>query len=519
MATAASAAQRRDEPEVVVPSKGLLTAALMAAMIMQILDTTIANVALPHMQASLGATQESVTWVLTSYILASAVAIPATGWLADRLGARNLFLLSVATFTIASALCGIAPNLGAMVMFRTLQGVAGAFIGPLVQTVMLDINRPSEHPRAMSVYGMGVMIGPIAGPVLGGILTESLDWRWVFFVNVPLGILCLLALSVLLPRVPAKKRRFDLTGWLLIACTLAALQLMLDRGQTVDWFDAWESWIYIGVMVAAGWAFAIHNATARQPLFPVPMLRDRNLVTGAGFMLLVGATTLSVMALMAPLLQGIYGYSVIDTGVLLAARGVGVLLTMFIAGRVVGIIDSRLLVGIGLITTAISLYMMTGWTVVMDWRPFVISGFIQGLGTGLVFVPLNVLSFATLPPQYRTDATSLFNLARNIGSSIGISLATVVLARSVQVNHAELAARVTPFSLPEDPTALSAYGSIGESALATLDAIVNREAAMVAYINDFWLLMLLTLAALPSLLLLRRPQPRGAGDPLPPMMD
>lgn len=519
MATGASGAQRRDEPEVAVPSKGLLTAALMAAMVMQILDTTIANVALPHMQASLGATQESVTWVLTSYILASAIAIPATGWLADRLGARNLLLLSVTTFVAASVLCGIAPTLTAMVAFRTLQGIAGAFIGPLVQTVMLDINRPSEHARAMSVYGMGVMIGPIAGPVLGGFLTENLDWRWVFFVNVPLGAVCLFGLSVLLPRLPTKQRRFDLTGWLLIACALGALQLMLDRGQTVDWFDAPEIWIYLGVLIAAGWAFGVHIATAKQPLFPIPMLRDRNLVTGAGFMLLVGATALSVMALMAPLLQSIYGYPVIETGMLLAARGVGVLITMFIAGRIVGIIDTRVVVGIGLLVTAASLYMMTGWTVVMDWKPFVISGLIQGLGLGFLFVPLNVLSFATLPPQYRTDATSLFNLARNIGSSIGISLATVVLARSIQVNHAELGSRVTSFNLPADPSGLAAFGSAGEGALSALDAIVNREAAMIAYTNDFWLLMLLTLATLPALLLLRRPKPRQAGEPLPPMAE
>lgn len=519
MATAASTAQSRDEPEVVVQSKGLLTVALMAAMVMQVLDTTIANVALPHMQASLGATQESITWVLTSYILASAVAIPATGWLADRLGARNLLLLSVTTFIATSALCGIAPNLSTMVLFRTLQGIAGAFIGPLVQTVMLDINRPSEHPRAMSVYGMGIMIGPIVGPVLGGVLTETLDWRWVFFVNVPLGALCLFGLWALLPRLPKKQRRFDLAGWILIACALAALQLLLDRGQTVDWFEAWESWIYLGVMIAAGWAFAIHIATTYQPLFPIPMLRDRNLVTGAGFMLLVGATALSVMALMAPLLQTIYGYPVIDTGLLLAARGVGVLITMFIAGRIVGLIDTRLVVGVGWSVTALSLYMMTGWTVEMDWKPFVISGFIQGLGMGFLFVPLNVLSFATLSPQYRTDATSLFNLARNIGSSIGISLATVVLARSIQINHAELGARLTPFSLPDDPTALSAYGGAGESVLASIDGIVNREATMIGFINDFWMLMLFTLAALPALLLLRKPAPRGAREPLPPMTE
>ncbi len=519
MATSASAAQRRDEPEVAVRSKGLLTAAVMFAMVMQILDTTIANVALPHMQASLGATQESVTWVLTSYILASAVAIPATGWLADRLGARNLLLLSVFFFVIASALCGIAPSLGAMVLFRTLQGIAGAFIGPLVQTVMLDINRPSEHARAMSVYGMGIMIGPILGPVLGGLLTEQFDWRWVFFVNVPIGAACLFALWLLLPRMPTKKRRFDLTGWMLIAAALAAFQLMLDRGQTVDWFESAETWIYTGIMLSGAWMFCVHLATKKEPLFPIEMLRDRNLMTGTLFMVIVGATALSGMTLMPPMLQGIYGYPVIETGLLLAARGVGVLITMFIAGRVTRFVDTRLLVGTGMGITAFSLWMMSGWTVVMDWRPFVLSGFVQGLGLGFVFVPLNVISFATLPPQYRTDAAGLFNLARNIGSSVGISAVTVLLARNIQINHAELGERLTSYNLPVDPDQLSAYGVVGESALAAANTIVNREAAMMAYINDFWIMMLVVLATIPLLALLRKPAPRAADEPLPPVVE
>lgn len=520
MAGATDAVPAHDRPEVEVGArKGLLTAAVMTAMVMQILDTTIANVALPHMEAALGATQESVTWVLTSYILASAVVMPATGWLSSTFGARNLLLFSVLTFTVASALCGLAPNLGMMVFFRTLQGIAGAFLGPLVQSVMLDINRPSQHPKAMSVYGMGVMIGPIAGPVLGGYLTENLDWRWVFFVNVPIGLLCLAALWFLLPRMPTQARRFDAFGWFLVAVALGGLQLLLDRGQTVDWFSSTESWIYLGVMIAAGWAFCIHNATADKPLFPLPMLADRNLTTGAGFMVIVGATTVSVMALLPPLMQNLYGYSVVQTGELLATRGIGVLITMFIAGRIASRVDPRLLVGSGFAITALSLWMMTGWTVEMDWRPFVLSGFVQGLGLGLVFVPLNVLSFATLPPAYRTDAAGLFNLARNVGSSIGISVMTVLLARNIQVSHADLASQVTANRLPADPGLLTTLGADGNTALATIDGLVNQQAAMIAYLNDFYVMMFVCLCMLPFLLLLKKPKPRTGADAALPIME
>jgi DHA2 family multidrug resistance protein len=509
-----------DAPQIEVANKGLLTAAVMTAMVMQILDTTIANVALPHMRASLGATQDNINWVLTSYILASAITIPATGWLADRIGARNLLLLSVALFMGASALCGLATSLAEMVLFRTFQGIAGAFIGPLVQTVMLDINRPSRHPRAMSVYGMGVMIGPIAGPVLGGWLTEDFDWRWVFFVNVPIGAACLAALWFLLPRVPTRKRPFDLTGWLLIALALGALQLLLDRGETIDWFDAAEAWIYLGVMISAGWAFAVHIATSKQPLFPLPMLRNRNLVTGAGFMIVVGMTALAVMALLPPMLQTVFGYPVIDTGLLLAARGFGVLLTMFVAGRIVGKVDTRLIVATGFLITAGSLWMMTGWTIQMDWKPFVISGFIQGLGLGFIFVPLNVISFATLEPQYRTDGAGLFNLARNIGSSIGIAIVSMLFARNLQVSHAHLVEHVTPYNLPVDPSQLSAYGRVGEAGMAMLDNMVNQQAAMLSYLDDFRFMMIVVLAAMPLLLLLKKPAHKGPGEePLPAMVE
>lgn len=501
-----------DVANVVVRHKWLLTISVMAAMLMQVLDTTIANVALPHMQASLGATQDSITWVLTSYILASAVAIPLTGWLSDRFGARMLFIGSVALFVGASILCGIATSLPEMVAFRLLQGIGGAFLGPLAQTIMLDINKPSEHPKAMSIYGMGVMIGPILGPILGGWLTENYDWRWVFFVNIPIGIACFTGLWLLLPKKAPIARNFDLVGWGMIALGLAALQLMLDRGPHVDWFGSTEIWIEAGLAVTGLWMFGVHMMTARNPLFPPAMLRDRNMLMGTVFMFVMGLVMMAAMALLPPMLQNLFGYPVLDTGVLLSARGIGVLLTMAIAGRITGLVDPRILVGLGFTIMAGSLWMMTGWSLDMDWHPIVISGFVQGLGLGLVFVPLNVLSFGTLPGQYRTDAASLLNLSRNLGSSVGIAIVTALLARNVQVSHADIAATVTPYNLPVDPGMASVLGSTGDTAMSALDAMVNKQAGMIAYLDDFYFMMFATLASLPLLLLLRKPKRKAEGD-------
>lgn len=501
-----------DQPTLVVRHRGLLSIAVMAGTVMQILDTTIANVALPHMQASLGATQDSITWVLTSYILAAAVAIPITGWLADRIGSRQLFLFSVGLFIIASMLCGIATSLPEMVAFRLLQGVAGAFIAPLAQTVMLDINPPSSHGRAMAIYGMGIMIGPIMGPILGGLLTENFSWRWVFYVNVPVGLLCLAGLWALLPAKPVHKRSFDLGSFAFLALALGALQLMLDRGAHVDWFDSPEIWIEAAVSAGSFWMFLVHMLTGKAPLFRPEMLADRNFLTGLLFLFVLGLVLLAAMALMPPMMQVLFGYPVVDTGFLLAARGVGVVITMSISARLTEKLDPRVLVFAGFALTACSLWQMTAWSLDMDWRPIVISGFVQGLGIGLVFVPLNVITFATLPPQYRTDASSLVNLIRSIGSSVGISIVAALLARNVQVSHADLAAHVTEFSLPVDPNTALLMGPAGDAAMAMLNGEINRQAAMIAYINNFHFMMWLTILILPLVLLLRKPARRKVED-------
>lgn len=493
-----------DRAHLVVRHKTLLTGAVMLAVLMQVLDSTIANVALPHMEASLGATHESITWVLTSYIIAAAMAIPLSGWLTGAIGIRRLFLLSIALFVGASMLCGVARTLPLMVAARVAQGAGGAFLGPLGQTIMLDINRPSEHGKAMSVYGMGVMVGPILGPILGGWLTENFDWRWVFYINVPVGLLSFAGMWALMPDSTAEPRRIDLVGWALIATALGAFQLMLDRGEHVDWFNSTESWIEAGIAASAFWVFGVHNVTARLPLFPMAILRDRNLMVGAVMILVIGLVQLSTIALLPSMLQILFGYPVLTTGLVLASRGIAVMISMWVASRVMHKVDTRLLIAIGMILIDVSLWQMSGWSSDMDWRPIVMNGMVQGLGLGFIFVPLTVLAYATVEPRYRADATGLYTLFRNTGGSVGIAIATAVFARNSQISHADLAAHVTPYNLPVDPTLLTAAGNAGEATMEVVNGVVSGQAAMIAYIDDFHMMMLAGIAALPLVLFLRR---------------
>ncbi|HSX54003.1 MAG TPA: DHA2 family efflux MFS transporter permease subunit [Sphingomonas sp.] len=513
--TAVPAAPQRGVAALPVANKGLLTVGVMLAMIMQILDTTIANVALPHMQTSLGATADTITWVLTSYIVASAIAIPITGWISDRIGSRNLFLVSVVGFVIASALCGMAQNLEEMVAFRILQGVAAAFMNPLSQTVMLDINTPEEQPKAMAIWGMGVMIGPVLGPMLGGYLTENFNWRWAFYVNLPLGVICIVLLWWLLPSRPKRKRAFDLFGFSLLAIGIGALQLMLDRGQGEDWFSAPEIWVETMVAVIALWMFAVHMAMGKNPMFERSLWRNRNLVTGIAFMQVMGVIMMATMALLPPMLQNLYGYPVIDTGLLLMPRGVGVMVTMALSARLIQRgLDPRIAVGLGFAVAAFSLYEMTTWTLQMESSAFVLSGFVQGLGMGLIFMPLNGMAFATLSPQLRTEGASLLNLSRSIGASVGISLVTTVLARSSQVSHADLSQHITPETLNTlDPSMLQMLGGSGDAVMAMLNGEVTRQAAMIAYLNDFKAMMIVTLLAIPLVVFLKRPKGPMENDP------
>ena len=327
-----------------VPHRGLLSLATMLAVIMQVLDTTIANVALPSMQGSLGAAQDTINWVLTSYIVASAIVMPLTGWIADAIGRNRLFLISVAGFTLASCLCGLAGSLTQMVLFRVLQGVFGASLAPLSQAVLLDINPRERHGQAMALWGAGIMVAPVLGPTLGGWLTDSFDWRWVFYINVPLGLLAFLGIAFTMPASPRHSRSFDFVGFAFLGLFVGALQLMLDRGEQLDWFSSPEIIIEAALAAAALWCFVVHSATAEHPFIHPQIFRDRNYVAASIFSFAISVVLLATTALLPPLLQRIMGFPTVTTGLVLAPRGIGTMVSMLLVGRLLRFIDPRLII-------------------------------------------------------------------------------------------------------------------------------------------------------------------------------
>lgn len=502
------------------PGKRLaITITVMAGTLMQVLDSTIANVALPHMQATLSGTQESIAWVLTSYIIAVAIATPVTGWLESRFGRRELFVVSVIGFTVASAACGLAPTLPAMVGARIVQGVFGAFIGPLTQAIMLDSYPKEKHPQALTIWGMGVMIAPIMGPVLGGWLTDQWNWRWVFFINVPFGIVTAIASWALLTSNPLQKTRLDLTGFIFICMMLVGFQLVLDRGTHVDWFDSTEILIESAICLMGLWMYAVHSVTSERPLIPLALFRDRNFLIANLFMLVVSGISIAGSALLAPMLQTLLGYNAYQAGLLVAPRGFAMMASMLAAGMLSKYVDGRAMLACGLLLIAISLRMMSGFELGMDSHLVIWTGIIQGFGTGFVVLPLNLLAFATLAPYLRTEGAALYSLSRNIGSSIAIAALSALLARNLQVSHADLSNHVTSSAIPFlTPSLMERLGAQGTDVLRIIDAEVNRQALMIAYIDDYWLMGWAVLLVLPFVVLMRRAQ-QGPNDEPPPMME
>lgn len=495
----------------VLPSRGLVTLAIMLATIMQVLDTTIANVALPHMQGSLSATQDQVVWILTSYIVASAIMTLPTGWLAGRYGRKRVFTIAVAGFTLASMLCGVAASIEQMVLFRILQGCFGACMVPLAQATMLDINPREKHGSAMALWGMGVMIGPILGPMLGGYLTENYNWRWVFFINLPLGIISFGALIFLMPDSERVQRPFDKFGFFTLSLVIGCIQLVLDRGEQVDWFDSKEVMLYCGLGASALWMYMVHSKQSAHPFLTGEIFRDRNLVTSLFFIFFTGIILLATMALLPPYMQNLMGYPVLDVGIIMAPRGIGTMLSMMIVGRLTNMTDPRILIMTGLSFTIASLYYMTQFTTFVPVDMLIWTGALQGFGIGFIFIPLNTIAFATLAPRYRAEAASVFSLTRNLGSSIGISLVMGVLGNKMAMNHAYLTENITPaalgFNLQQLPEALAANGA---GAIALLELEITRQAATIAYLDDFKLMMWIVLASAPLVLLLSNPRKRAA---------
>jgi DHA2 family multidrug resistance protein len=501
------------DPAADVKNRGMITVCVILATLMQALDTTIANVALPYMQGSVSASQDQIDWVLTSYIVAAAIMTPPTGFLAGRFGLRRLFIVSIAGFTVASMLCGMAQSLTEIVLFRVLQGAFGAALVPLSQSVLFSVYPKERQGFAMALFGVGVMIGPVLGPVLGGWLTYNYSWRYVFYINLPIGILDLLGIMFFLTETPRREgAKLDWFGFGTLSVTLGALQIMLDRGEQQDWFSSGEILIEALVAASAFYLFIVHMFTAKKPFVRPALFRDRNFTAGMLFIVVVGLTYYASMALQPPYLQGLMDYPVVTSGLVMGPRGVGTMISMLVVGRLVGKVDTRILLGIGLAITAWSFSQMTGWTPDISQGTIIGVTMVQGAGLGFLFVPLSAATLSTLPLQDRTEGAGLYSLFRNIGSSIGISVMNAMLTTNTQANHASIASHVTAVNRGFENSMVAKYWDPMTAAGRTaLDAVITRQAQIIAYIDDYKLLMIATLVVMPLLLVFRPSGPPPAG--------
>ena len=491
-----------------VPHRVIVTICIVGATLMQTLDQTIANVALPYMQGSLSATYDEITWVLTSYITAAAIMTAPVGWLASRFGRKHLFITSLIGFTVASMMCGGAQTLAQMVIFRLLQGVFGAALVPLSQATMIDIYPVEQRGKAMAIWGLGVMVGPVLGPTLGGYLTEMYNWRYVFYINLPFGILATLGLTFFMPRSFVNfNLRFDWIGFSVLSLGIGGLQLMMDRGQVQDWFTSPE---VIAEAVIGGlgvYLFIVHMATAKAPFIPIALFKDRNFATGLALMFVAGTILVSSSSLMAPWLQNLANYPVETAGLIMAPRGIGTMMAMMSGGRLVGRLDPRKVMAVGILMLAWSTWEMTSWTPDISQWTIIATIMVQGAGIGFAFLPLQVLAFATLSPLYRTDGASLFSLLRNIGAAVGVSITSSLLVHNAQALHESIGASVTPFNraLQGGGMISRAWNPMHAHGAAAMDQIVNQQAQITAYIDDYWMMTFTTLPSLALLFLLRRP--------------
>jgi DHA2 family multidrug resistance protein len=493
----------------------------MAGTLMQALDSTIANVALPYMQGSLQASRDQITWVLTSYIVASAIMTAPVGWLASRFGRKNLAVVCITGFTITSMMCGAAQSLEQMILFRILQGMFGAALSPLSQSIMLDLYPPQKRGTVMAIWGMGVMVGPILGPTLGGYLTDVYNWRWVFYINVPFGVAAATGIWLFLRDTHRDNTlQFDWTGFAALGLGLGAFQLMLDRGTSQDWFGSGEI-IAECILGALGfYLFIVHMFTSERPFIPRAIFADRNFVSSLFLMFALGLVMLASSALLPPFLQNLGGYSITDTGLLLAPRGVGTMFAMIFAGRLAYRYDPRYLMTGGVLLLLWSIWEMSRWTpdIAASWLIF--TTFIQGIGMGFIFVPMNLVAFATLPPVYRTDGTALINLIRNVGMAVGVSITTTVLATGIQTAHSQLAEHVTRFNRALSQNAPSMmWNPQLPFGLQQLNGVIEYNAQVIAYANDFLFMFFISLPALVVVFLMKKPALNQPQQPMEAAME
>lgn len=494
--------------------RGLSIVFLLMAVMLHTIDSTIANVALPHMQGALSANIDQISWIITAYIMASAIATPAVAWLSDRFGLKRVLIVSTLGFTAASALCGLAVSLNDMVFYRILQGLSGAALIPLGQTVLLSTFEREEYPRAMSLFGFGVMFGPIIGPTLGGYITEFANWRWVFFVNVPIGIIAAIGIALLVKeRAINKNAYFDSFGFAAMVLAIACFQMVLDRGHGADWFQSWEIITLFLLALTGLYLYVLRTVTSDRPLFDREIYLNRNFVFGNLAFFIIMGNLITTSILLPTLMQSVMGYPVIKAGLLTVPRGLGMMIAMVLIPRVTEKLDQRFISLVGLLIIGVALVDQARINIYFTEWDFVRAGFWQGFGLGVVFVQMGSLCFSTIPDRLRLQATTVYNISRNIGSAFFASLAITWLARDIQINTAEIGENVNTFAKSLDTSTL-AVSSLAENPtmLALFEGEISRQAALVSYINIFTLVALVTIVAAPFVMAIRPPAPGDVFD-------
>ena len=496
---------------------------VMLATFMEVLDTSVATVSLPHIAGNLSATRDESTWVLTSYLISNAIVLPTSGWLSNLLGRKRYQLLSVTAFTLASMWCGAASSLGMLVLARVVQGAAGGGLQPVSQAVLLESFPVHKRGQAMAAYGMGIIVSPLLGPLLGGWITDNYSWRWIFYVNVPVGILALLMISTFVEDPPwigrGTERKIDYIGFSFLALSLTTIQVVLDKGQEADWFGAiWVRW-FVGIAAVTLVAFIVHELRTRAPIVNLRVLANRNLATGTFLIGMLGVVIYGTTAILPLFLQDLVGYSAFDSGYAVAPRGIGAILSMLIAGRLIGKLDERLMITIGVLIRAASLFMLGDLNLSMSMGTVIWPNIVNGFANGFLFVPLTTMAVKTLPNELMGAGTGLYNLLRNLGGSLGISTVTTLLTRGEQAHQNMLVGNLTGSNPAYWNTlerlrgvfAMRGGGVATGSRMAEASMYRNlvQQATLASYIDVFRLLAYLSLLCIPFLFFFRNPRKAG----------
>jgi DHA2 family multidrug resistance protein len=502
----------------------IVAIAVMLGTFMEVLDTTVVNVSLPHIAGNLSATPDEATWVLTSYLVSNAIVLPLTGWLANYFGRRNLLLMSVTGFTAFSFLCGIAPTLPALILFRVLQGATGGGLQPLSQAILMESFPPEKRGKAMAFWALGIVVAPMLGPVLGGWITDSYSWRWLFYINIPVGIAAVTMVTLFVHDPPYIRRgegRIDYWGIGFLALGIGCLQVMLDKGQEEDWFGShFIIWLFV-LCVIGLLLFVIRELVTRNPVVHLSVFKNGTYSTGVFLMTVLGFVLYGSTVLIPLWLQTLMGYSALEAGIALLPRGLGSFLFMPLVGVLMGKIEPRKLLGAGLLAAGYSLYALSRLNLNAGYWDIFWPQLIQGMSMGLIFVPLTTITNDPIPKEEMGNATSLFNLMRNIGASIGIASVVTITSRHNQAHTSDLTAHINNFSqatqamLQSTIHALMAGGmdaaTATKQAYAALFGMVQRQAAMMSYLDTFFLLAVMFIACLPLLLLMKKPTKQGGG--------